>query len=507
MSILADDWRREVFCHQRQIRSVTADTFPLTDYQNWRQTDYPEWLERQKAHLASESEYGTLFQYAHKTRDQRQMFVERLIEGRKPGLGYFYLAGLINSARFNTVLTTNFDDLPNDALVRYYQRKAIVCAFDSAVNSFSTSSLRPKIIKLHGDFLFDNVRNLDSETLDLGENMEEKLVEMCEDKGLIVVGYSGSDESIMAPLRENLRRNRKFLTKGVHWCVQLADDSDHDIAAIDEHHLNPKLVTLRSRYPGRVFLYRSHGFDQLMFDFFTRCDLDLPVGIAKPYSNNLAREFCEACAQFEIDGTLTPEMKSHRLRALDSLEEMPYALEVKLMRADTIFGEGISLRRRGSHRDAEDAFRQALHLAEATMVDELPAELQWLARRRQLGCYVALGKARVILNPENDCEGSPSLPSDWWNRAREICRTHALMVSGLELQYEGYTSSLYNALCACGLLWEGDEPTNDLFDDVRNFLDQLSKSNLGRRKLRKLGMDSDAKPIVNSPMFSAYFRQ
>jgi hypothetical protein len=47
-------------------------------------------------------------------------------------------------------------------------------SFDSAVRNMRLNSPRPKILKLHGDFLYDNLRNLASDMIKLDSNMELK---------------------------------------------------------------------------------------------------------------------------------------------------------------------------------------------------------------------------------------------------------------------------------------------------------------------------------------------
>ena len=73
----------------------------------------------------------------------------------------------------------------------------MVCAHDSSVNSITVTSKRPQIIKLHGDYLFEDIKATLRETESLEENMKQKFIEFCKDYGLIVIGYNGSDRSIL----------------------------------------------------------------------------------------------------------------------------------------------------------------------------------------------------------------------------------------------------------------------------------------------------------------------
>ena len=110
-----------------------------------------------------------------------------------PSIGYAYLVDLVNKGHLSTFFTTNFDDLLQEAFYQFSGKRPIMCAHDSSVQSISITSTRPKIIKLHGDYLFDDIKSTLRETESLEQNIKEKLIQFCKEFGLIVIGYSGSD--------------------------------------------------------------------------------------------------------------------------------------------------------------------------------------------------------------------------------------------------------------------------------------------------------------------------
>lgn len=194
--------------------------------------------------------YSSLFQKKYDLPRQRRIFVERQVSNKIPSIGYAYLIKLIEKNYFNTVFTTNFDDLLNEAFYRYSGERPIVCAHDSSISSITLTSLRPKIIKLHGDYLFDDIKSTLRETESLNDNMKEKFIEFSKDHGLIVVGYAGHDRSIMDILSMLLQKEDYF-KHGIYWCVR---DGDEEIS--DElHHL---------LWKDRVYYVRIKGFDELM---------------------------------------------------------------------------------------------------------------------------------------------------------------------------------------------------------------------------------------------------
>lgn len=106
------------------------------------------------------NQYSSLFERRYDLPKQRRAFVEKEVRNKTPSIGYAYLVKLIESSYFKTIFTTNFDDLINQSFYDYSNHcRPIVCAHDSSINSITITSSRPKIIKLHGDYLFDDIKS------------------------------------------------------------------------------------------------------------------------------------------------------------------------------------------------------------------------------------------------------------------------------------------------------------------------------------------------------------
>ena len=98
----------------------------------------------------------------------------------------------------------------------------MVCSHDSAIASIRVTSKRPKVIKLHGDYLYDNIKNTTSETQSLESNTRYKFMEFGKDFGLVVIGYGGRDQSVMDVLSLLLKQD-DYLKNGVYWCLRKED--------------------------------------------------------------------------------------------------------------------------------------------------------------------------------------------------------------------------------------------------------------------------------------------
>lgn len=245
---LIDTWKEEVYQELGKDKYESVSKF-------FESVDKPEWYDETNP-------YSALFENRFDLQRHRRMFVENEVAGKTPSIGYAYLVKLIENGYFNTVFTTNFDDLLNEAFYRFSKNRPIVCAHDSSISGVTVTSSRPKIIKLHGDYLFDDIKATLRETESLESNMKMKFQEFAKDFGLIVVGYAGNDRSIMDILTYLLQQDEYF-KNGIYWCVRKSE-SDSNI--------NNELKKLLWR--DRVFYVEIDGFDE----FFAELNHDLNDG-------------------------------------------------------------------------------------------------------------------------------------------------------------------------------------------------------------------------------------
>lgn len=100
------------------------------------------------------------------------------------------------------VWTTNFDALTETAVnIINPQQELLVC---SSTNSNSIKNFNPTypgVCKLHGDFRYDNLQNTEDELQKLESTLQEHWLHCLTNRGMIVIGYSGNDESIMSFLK------------------------------------------------------------------------------------------------------------------------------------------------------------------------------------------------------------------------------------------------------------------------------------------------------------------
>jgi hypothetical protein len=241
---------------------------------------YSDWLVKQDWY-GSDAEYGYLFSRLYDEPAQRRDYIGQILEGCYPNWGYLYLTSLLQARIFNTVFTTNFDDLINEACYLYTDGvRPIVCAHEAGALNIRLTSTRPQIIKLHGDFLFDSIlKNTGSETENLTENMRNKFAQFGQEYGLVVVGYGGRDGSVMGIL-ENLLTDSQFFRHGIYWCLRSGDKPRMRVAALLKK--------------DRVHPIAIAGFDELMAMMRDKAGLSLPATVANPMkvAEERSRIFC-----------------------------------------------------------------------------------------------------------------------------------------------------------------------------------------------------------------------
>ncbi len=259
--------------------SATSDV-PLASkmINDWRKSHYNSYKnngEKIEEHLENqdwykkEDEYSLLFEKLYDEPSQRREYIESCFKDASPSWGYIYLVNLIRNKVFNTVFTTNFDDLINEACYLYSNEiRPIVCAHDSSINSIRITSNRPKVIKLHGDFLFDNIKNTLRELESLEQNTQDKFKQYASEFGFIFIGYSGNDRSVMDTLNTLLRFDH-FFPNGIYWCVRKKEE------------LSDKVENLRRFSKFRIV--EIDGFDQFFAELHDEVELDLQPEMSDPY--------------------------------------------------------------------------------------------------------------------------------------------------------------------------------------------------------------------------------
>ena len=229
---------------------------------------------RIEAHVASlglpesgdPDEYAAFFEAAFPQEADRARFIDGQLVGAKPSYGHMALASLMSAGLCRLVWTTNFDTLVADACVAVFGTTgtlttATLDAPELARNAIAAERW-PLEVKLHGDFRSHRLKNTKEELRRQDFELRRMLVECSARFGLVVVGYSGRDESVMTAIEEGLAKEKPF-PSGLFW-LQRGGDRPADRV---EELLNRAVVA-----GVEAALVAIENFDEAMRGFVNLCD-------------------------------------------------------------------------------------------------------------------------------------------------------------------------------------------------------------------------------------------
>lgn len=194
----------------------------------------------------------------------RQDFLSNLVRDKKPSIGFMCLSALIEAKKVNTVWTTNFDDLIEKAITALNFLSCQVVSPDNARTVQSFRSDIPTVVKLHGDFRYDSLQNTDAELQQLEENLHNYFLQASTQRGLLVVGYSGGDESVLQTLEKALKKPNAF-PKGLIWCIPKDVTPSERLANLIEKAYS------QSQRSGFMVI---DNFDYFLHELYTVCELE-----------------------------------------------------------------------------------------------------------------------------------------------------------------------------------------------------------------------------------------
>ncbi|MBI1235537.1 MAG: SIR2 family protein [Alphaproteobacteria bacterium] len=183
----------------------------------------------------SEQEYSYYFEATYPEAKDRNLYIKEALKGAKPSYGHSALAQLIKRDLVRVVWTTNFDRLVEDAAAAAYETTSILTVGDlcepAKVQRAYSEQNWPICAKLHGDFHSQSLKNTESELATQDEAMRRVFVDTCKNQGLILVGYSGRDASILAAIREAIDGGNGF-PNGLFWFVRPQDKPYEAVSAL-----------------------------------------------------------------------------------------------------------------------------------------------------------------------------------------------------------------------------------------------------------------------------------
>jgi hypothetical protein len=192
--------------------------------------------------------------------NRKDFFASIISRASGPTGGHEALADLVQRQLVQTVLTTNFDSLIEDALrARQPQIRSIV-SVNKAVGDMAAFSPynKAQVIYLHGAFEYYRDRNSIKETQRMENSVVAKVRPLIAYAPLIVIGYRGFEPSIMDHLLgEGVAETNQY-AHGVFWCVRNPAD------------IHPNVNAFADKIGSNFTLVKIDGFDEALAELNTQ---------------------------------------------------------------------------------------------------------------------------------------------------------------------------------------------------------------------------------------------
>jgi hypothetical protein len=263
------DFKAQIFCRENNLSKREIDTGD----QVW--IDRIDEFFRRTSRLPPDgdpTEYAAAFEAVYPQPRHRRQYIDDAISKGAPCFGHKVLGSLVAAGKADCIFTTNFDPLIEEAslaanafLPTAEQHRPTVAAIDSAERAMRclNESDWPLIAKLHGDYQSISIKNTGSELEKQDERMRHVLVEASKRFGMVFVGYSGRDASIMEALTSVLDEKSPF-PNGLYW---VASSASRLLPAVHD-------FLLRAHQLGvDVAVVECATFDELAADVIKTVDL------------------------------------------------------------------------------------------------------------------------------------------------------------------------------------------------------------------------------------------
>lgn len=234
---LVKEFKINLYCIDNKVKREDVVDYYEQEFLKKLNENYPD----------KENNYSYYFEKCYPIGRDRNQFIKTNFIDKNPSLGYLCFADYIISNKIPYILTTNFDKLIEKAIQQIDINYDLVTESDGMQPCLNGTT---KLLKLHGDYNYDPIQNTEDELKQLHNNMIKALNNIKVNK-IVVIGYSGYDESVMNALNDYIRENS---TTELFWCVINRNEN-----------ISQKVLDL---YEYNFNLVEIEGFDQLFNDYY-----------------------------------------------------------------------------------------------------------------------------------------------------------------------------------------------------------------------------------------------
>jgi len=136
----------------------------------------------------------------------RHQFVAKHFDNKVPGPSHKLIAEMVEQGLVKVIVTTNFDPLMEHALDEKKISYCVVASDEDVQNVIPLEHSKCWIMKVHGDYRQQTIRNTPAELESLSLGITAKFKEIVDRHGLVVIGYGGGDRGVMSVLEDRFPR-------------------------------------------------------------------------------------------------------------------------------------------------------------------------------------------------------------------------------------------------------------------------------------------------------------
>lgn len=207
-------WKREIYLSQNPGAIGNFDNSKSEAVRRVIQ----RWIDSQNIYPAENSaeEYSYFAEKAYPIADDRRKYFQHLVSNHDPSLGYHLISLLALENIIKSVWTTNFDGMTLKCAHQYSPLVPIEITAETSGRIYRGDVDKELLcIALHGDYKYGVLKNTEKELDSQDGELVKALLNELTNRDLIVMGYSGRDQSLMNALQQ------VYSTKGsgkLFWC-------------------------------------------------------------------------------------------------------------------------------------------------------------------------------------------------------------------------------------------------------------------------------------------------
>ena len=251
------DWKREIYLSKNP---GAIGNFDNSKSEGVRRV-IQRWIDAQNIYPAENSadEYSYFAEKAYPIADDRRKYFQHLVANHNPSLGYHLISLLALENIIKSVWTTNFGGLTLKCAHQYSPLVPVEITTETSDRIYRGDVDKELLcIALHGDYKYGALKNTERELDSQDGELVKALLHELTNRDLIVIGYSGRDQSLMNSLQQ------VYSVKGagkLFWCGYGMNVS----AEVEA------LITLASENGRIAFYIPTEGFDSTMYAIARHC--------------------------------------------------------------------------------------------------------------------------------------------------------------------------------------------------------------------------------------------